>query len=170
MHSLPVPPAPAATLFATLLLASLPACMVVPLEPHHLHGARQAPVMLPAPLGPQLLNVRLYPVNAEGSSAGPLSAVVTDHHQGRGSFSINYQGRTLQGEATRVGNDHPGFGALLAPTLGEAASRTSGRRGVANAAGAGVHAQCEYILTAAHLGVGACLFSDGARFQMHFGQ
>ena len=121
-------------------------------------------------MGPQLLNVRLYPVNAEASSAGPLNAVVTDHHQGRGSFSINYQGRTLQGEATRVGNDHPGFGTLLFPALGDAALRTQGRRGIANAAGAGLHAQCEYILTGAQLGVGACLFSDGARFQMHFGQ
>src|SRR3990167_8467718 len=114
MHSLPVAPAlrRLALTAPLLLLATLPACMVVPLEPSHLHAPSQPALALPAPLGPQLLNVRLYPVNAEASSAGPLSAAVTDHHQGRGSFSINYQGRTLQGEATRVGTDHPGFGAL----------------------------------------------------------
>ncbi len=161
-----------AWLASTALITSLSACMVVPLEPHHLRQPAPAPaVMLQAtPLGPQVLQVRLYPLNAEATGAGPLSAVVMDNQNGKGSFSIAYQGRNLQGEATRVTPDYPGFGALLSQHFGEAAQRSSGRRGIANAAGTGVNAQCEYILTGVNQGVGACLFSDGARYQMHFGQ
>jgi len=162
-----------AALAAALLfpLALLPACMVVPLEPHHLRAAPAPAVMLqPGPLGPQLLQVRLYPLNAEASSAGPLNAVVVDNQTGRGTFTLAYQGRNLQGEASRVTADYAGFGALLYQSLGEGAQRAQGRRGIANAAGPGLHAQCEYILTAANQGVGACLFSDGARYQMHFSQ
>ncbi|MBH9576861.1 hypothetical protein [Inhella proteolytica] len=157
---------------AALLASSLSACMVVPLEPHHLRQPPPAPAVLlqAAPLGPQVLQVRLYPLNAEATGAGPLSAVVMDNQNGKGSFSIAYQGRNLQGEATRVTPDYPGFGTLLSHQFGEGSARTSGRRGIANAAGTGVNAQCEYILTAANQGVGACLFSDGARYQMHFGQ
>ncbi|MFY8018753.1 MAG: hypothetical protein ACOVN9_11590, partial [Inhella sp.] len=98
------------------------------------------------------------------------SAVVMDSLNGRGSFTMAYQGRNLSGEATRVGTDYPGFGAVLGAVLGESHTRTSGRRGIANAAGPGLNAQCEYVLTANSQGVGACQFSDGARYQMHFGQ
>lgn len=177
MHARPIPALsqsqPRGALVAAALLAcSLSACMVVPLEPHHLRHPPAAPavVVQAAPIGPQVLQVRLYPLNAEATSAGPLSAVVMDNQNGKGSFSLAYQGRNLQGEATRVTADYPGFGTLLSQHFGEGAPRSSGRRGIANAAGAGVNAQCEYILTAANQGVGACLFSDGARYQMHFGQ
>lgn len=157
------------------LLALVPllhACMVVPLEPHRL-GSERATTVVSAPMplappGPQLLQVRLYPVNAEANAAGALQAQVMDSLNGHGSFMIAYQGRNLSGEATRVGNDYPGFGSLFAP--GDASWRQTGRRGVANAAGSGVNAQCEYLLTAANQGVGACVFSDGARYQMHFGR
>jgi hypothetical protein len=45
-----------------------------------------------------------------------------------------------------------------------------GRRGIANAYSArGVNAQCEYVLNGPSQGTGACLFSDGARYQLHFG-
>jgi hypothetical protein len=55
--------------------------------------------------------------------------------------------------------------------LGSWTAPTSGKRGIANAYGpAGVNAQCEYVLTGPSLGTGACLFSDGAKYQMHFGQ
>lgn len=157
---------------AALLACNLSACMVVPLEPHHLRHPPAAPavVVQAAPVGPQVLQVRLYPLNAEATSAGPLSAVVMDNQNGKGSFSVAYQGRNLQGEATRVTADYPGFGTLLSQHFGEGAPRSSGRRGIANAAGAGVNAQCEYILTGVSQGVGACQFSDGARYQMHFGQ
>jgi hypothetical protein len=46
----------------------------------------------------------------------------------------------------------------------------AGRRGIANAVSPrGVHAQCEYVLTAPTQGTGACVFSDGAKYQLHFG-
>lgn len=154
--------------------------MVVPLEPHRLgSGAPPAgvtQVVMPSmatapsqPPGPQLLNVRLYPLNAEANRAGALSAAVVDTMGGRGVFTIAYQGRNLSGEATRVGDDFPGFGNVLRQAVSEGAARASGRRGIANAAGPGLNAQCEYVLTAPSQGVGACQFSDGARYQMHFG-
>jgi hypothetical protein len=51
----------------------------------------------------------------------------------------------MQGEATRVGNERPGFGARLGGA--KVASRTSGAAGI-----------------------GACRFLDGARYQVHVGQ
>jgi hypothetical protein len=45
-----------------------------------------------------------------------------------------------------------------------------GQRGIANAyGGRGVSAQCEYVMTAPSQGTGVCLFSDGAKYQVHFG-
>ena len=171
----------AAGLLAASMTVSMTACMVVPLDPQRplpttpsvvvQQGGTPVVVQSPvstAPPAPQLLAVRLYPLNAEANKAGALSANVLDTQGGRGHFTIAYQGRTLQGEATRVGNEYPGFGTLLGGT--EVAARTSGRRGIANAAGPGLNAQCEYILTGGAQGIGACLFSDGARYQMHFGQ
>jgi hypothetical protein len=144
--------------------------LVLPLEPQRYPlNSTASPVVVQAAPGPQLLNVRLYPLNAEANLAGALTAVVVDSLNGRGSFTMAYQGRNLSGEATRVGADFPGFGAILGAALGESHARTSGRRGIANAAGSGMNAQCEYVLTASSQGVGACQFSDGARYQMHFG-
>ena len=78
-----------------------------------------------------------------------LTATVVDKHGGRGAFSVSYQGDILQGEATRV---------------------EGGQRGVANGFGAkGVNAQCDYVITGPGIGTGACVFSDGAHYQMHFG-
>ncbi|RVT88828.1 hypothetical protein [Inhella crocodyli] len=151
--------------------AGLTGCMVVPLDPQPYRTASAAPtpVLVPAAPSSQLLQVRLYPLNAEANQAGALQAVVMDGMNGRGSFTLAYRGHNLSGEATRVGPEYPGFGALISATLGEHQRQVSGRRGIANAAGAGTNAQCEYVLTAPGQGVGACLFSDGARYQMHFG-
>jgi len=45
-----------------------------------------------------------------------------------------------------------------------------GQRGIANAFGAkGVNAQCEYVIAGPALGTGVYLFSDGAKYQLHFG-
>lgn len=66
-------------------------------------------------------------------------------------FSIPYGGDTLSGEATRT-------------TSGSVHS------GVANASGArGTYVRCNYHMNNASQGTGECLFSDGARFQMHVG-
>ena len=32
-----------------------------------------------------------------------------------------------------------------------------------------VNVQCEYLITGPAMGTGACQFSDGAKYQMHFG-
>jgi hypothetical protein len=177
--SKPVPaPRLGATLAALAGAVLLHGCMVVPLEPHrigsHSNHHSSAPVLLPAaplqPPGPQLLSVRLYPLNTEANRAGALAASVMDTMNGRGVFTIAYQGRNLSGEATRVSDDFPGFGQVLRQAVGEGAVRVSGRRGIANAAGPGLNAQCEYVLSGPAQGVGACQFSDGARYQMHFGQ
>jgi hypothetical protein len=46
----------------------------------------------------------------------------------------------------------------------------SGLRGIASAAGAnGTYVNCEYALNGPNRGTGACLFSNGAKFQLHFG-
>ncbi len=152
--------------------AGLTGCMVVPLDPQPYRAASPAPTPVFVPTAPssQLLQVRLYPLNAEANQAGALQAVVMDGMNGRGSFTLAYRGHNLSGEATRVGPDYPGIGALISANLGEHQRQVNGRRGIANAAGAGTNAQCEYVLTAPGQGVGACVFSDGARYQMHFGQ
>jgi len=159
--------------------AGLVACVVVPLDPRtgqpYAVPASPAPASLPvatAPIAPQpsTLAVRLYPLNAEASKAGLLQAVVIDGHGGRGTFSVNYLGDTLQGESTRVDNGYAAFGRLHDEVLGRSPRSYSGARGIANGYGSrGVSAQCEYVITGPGIGTGVCLFSDGARWQMHFG-
>ena len=62
------------------------------------------------------------------------------------------------------------FGRLHNEVLGTNARHFSGRRGIANAYGPkGVNVQCEYLITGPIQGTGVCLFSDGAKYQMHFG-
>lgn len=169
----------ARVVLATTLLATLSACYVVPIDPRTgqplpPHGPAvtivqpQAPAATPAS---SLLQARLYPLNDVAHAAGFGLASITDHHSGRGSISLNYRGHWLQGEATRVGANHPGFGRIHSQVLGGEVRDMNGRRGIANAHGpAGLGAQCEYQITAPGQGVGVCLFSDGAKYQMHFGQ
>lgn len=168
---------------ATLAAAGLlSACYVVPLDPRT--GQPYPPVTVresggvtvvtpPAPAAPPqpgLLNVRLYPLNPQANQGGLLSAIVVDSHTGRGSFSLAYLGDTLQGEATRVDASYAAFGRIHNEVLGSSARHFSGRRGIANAYGAkGVNVQCEYLISGPTQGTGVCLFSDGAKYQMHFG-
>lgn len=168
---------------ASLVAAgALSACYVVPLDPRTGQpyppiSARDAggvtvvsPPAPAAPPQPGLLNVRLYPLNPQANQGGLLSAIVVDSHTGRGSFSLAYLGDTLQGEATRVDASYAAFGRLHNEVLGTAARHPSGRRGIANAYGPkGVNVQCEYLITGPAQGTGVCLFSDGAKYQMHFG-
>ncbi len=168
-----------------LSLAALSACVVVPLDPrtgqpYPLQGAYgpgpQAVTILqppntPPPLPqPVVMTARLYPLNAQANKAGLLMAVVVDHQGGRASFNISYQGDSLQGEATRVDSGYAAFGRIHTEVLGPTPRSFSGQRGIANGyGGKGVNAQCEYLLTGPGIGTGACLFSDGAKYQMHFG-
>jgi hypothetical protein len=159
--------------------ATLSACVVVPLDPrtgqpYPYAGAPTSNVTVispPAsPPAPAVLTARLYPLNEAASRAGMLTAVVVNNHTGRGNFSVGFQGDTLQGEATRVDGGYAAFGRIHNEVLGLAPRAFSGQRGIANGYGPkGMSVQCEYLLTAPATGTGACLFSDGARYQMHFG-
>ena len=142
-------------LFSAIAL-SLSACVLVPVDSRTGLPINGPVTMLaPAPTAPgpaaaTVLTARLYPVNEAAQRAGLLSAVIVDQHSGRGTITLGYRGETLQGEATRV--DGPG------------------RRGIANATSArGVSAQCDYQISGAGMGTGACMFSDGAMYSLHFG-
>jgi hypothetical protein len=169
----------------TTLGLGLAACYVIPVDPRtgqpypaatrdggYATPGYASPAPMPAPLppAPTLLNVRLYPLNAQANKGGMLSAQVVDNNAGHGSFSVPYLGDTLQGESTRVDASYASFGLVHQQVLGASPRSFTGRRGIANAHGAkGVNAQCEYVLTGPGAGTGVCQFSDGANYQMHFG-
>lgn len=172
---------------AALLAASaigLTACYVVPIDPRsgqpypvtsaYASGTSGGVTVInpaaPAAAQPNVLTVRLYPVNPQANKGGLLSAVVIDNNAGHGSFTVPYLGDTLQGESTRVDSGFAAFGRIHDEVLGRSPRNFSGRRGVANAVGTrGVSAQCEYLITGPGSGTGVCTFSDGANYQMHFG-
>jgi hypothetical protein len=162
----------------------LTACVIVPIDPktgqpYSTHQPPQvvvvqqpqgAPFAAPAQTPVNMLTARLYPMNETARAGGILQSTTADNGQGRGSFSINYLGQTLQGEATRVDRNYAGFGQVLGQVLGGGQwASASGQRGVANAASANASMRCEYLFTSANQGTGACIVSDGARYQVHFG-
>lgn len=180
---------------ALSLSLSLGACVVVPVDSRtgqplptwpapvgYRETGPAAPIVMPgvtpmaaapaaqfAPIA-NAYTARLYPVNDVASRAGVLTALIVDGQNGRGQLSVQYLGEPLQGEASRVGSSHPGFGQVHQTVLGVWSAPVVGRRGVANAFGArGTRVQCEYVLSAPNQGTGVCAFSDGANFQMHFG-
>lgn len=165
---------------ATLLCA----CVVVPMDPKtgQPYGhTPQPPVVVVQPPAPatspaaaapqwQAVQARLYPVNDTARSAGILQATVLDNGAGRGSFTVNYQGQALQGEATRVDRHYPGFGQIMNQVQGGVNwAQAAGQRGIANAANLSNSMRCEYLFTAPSQGTGACVVNDGARYQIHFG-
>jgi hypothetical protein len=162
----------------------LTACVVVPIDPrtgqpYPLPPPADGPyrgattvVMPPAPSppSPSVLTARLYPLNESANQGGLLTAVIVDGRGGRGTITLGYRGDNLQGEATRVDGTFAAFGRVHTEVLGAGARAWSGQRGIANAyGGRGVSAQCEYLITAPGQGTGVCLFSDGAKYQLHFG-
>ena len=130
-------------------------CIVVPLNADGTYAyptgaAPQAPVVLPAPTS-QTLPVRLYPTNQAATSSGMIAGSVTNHLNGRGTFTLNVGDETMSGEATRSGG-------------------SSARTGVANAYGArGSYANCRYTMNTATQGTGSCTFSNGGQYQLHIG-
>ena len=161
------------------LAAALSGCYVVPIDPryppepgHPVVITQPGPNLVPMPAPqtmPAILQARLYPINDVAGQMGALSAVVNDNLNGHATFTVNYGGDTLQGEASRVPNNYPGFGGVHRQVYGDGRMPT-GQRGIASAAGGrGSFVNCEYALTAAAKGTGACLFSNGARYQLHFG-
>ncbi len=169
-------PHPLRLAIAAAAIAPLAACYVVPIDPRTGQGypVARADAGVPPPvavaLQPTTMSARLYPLNDQANKGGMLVATVVDGHAGRGSFSLAYLGDTLQGEATRVDASYAAFGRVHNEVLGPANRSWSGRRGIANAYGSrGVSLQCEYLITGPSMGTGACQFSDGAKYQMHFG-
>ncbi len=169
-----------------LAAAALSACVIVPLDPKtgqpYGHAPQPQVVVVqqpapnaatPAPTPVPLwtaVQARLYPVNDAARGAGLLQATVIDNGVGRGSFTVNYQGQAMQGEATRVDRNYPGFGQILSQVQGGSGwAQAAGQRGIANAANASNSMRCEYLFTAPGQGTGACVVNDGARYQIHFG-
>ena len=164
------------------LVAPLAGCYVIPVDPSTgrplplppqvpgVPGPMVLPVPSASPAAPTQMQARLYPLNEQATQAGLLVAQITDHLGGRGSLTVSYRGQWLQGEATRVDAGYAAFGRVHEQVLGPARREYSGRRGMANVFGGGLSAQCEYVITAPSVGTGACLFSDGAKYQLHFGQ
>ena len=164
-------------LIAVAMLTALSGCYVVPIDPvnpqiyqQSIPGAPAHHVATPPsqPL-PITLQARLYPLNEMAGKMGALTAIVSDSAKGHATFRLEHAGELLQGEATRVQGDYPGFGKVHSEVYGTN-RMPSGQRGIASAAGArGTYVNCEYALTAANRGTGACLFSNGAKYQLHFG-
>jgi len=156
--------------------AVLSGCYVIPIDYPHTPG--QVPSYAPAvgavavpppqPV-PTTLQARLYPLNETAGKMGALTATVMDTVNGHASFSLNHAGELLQGEASRVPSGYPGFGNVHREVYGDG-RMPSGQRGIASAAGArGTYVNCEYALSGPNRGTGACVFSNGAKYQLHFG-
>ncbi|MGZ5089837.1 MAG: hypothetical protein ACXWCH_01705 [Burkholderiales bacterium] len=159
--------------------SALSGCYVVPIDPRYPpeYGYQpvftqpgQSVVAVPAPQPmPVALQGRLYPINDTAGRMGALTATASDTLNGHASFTINYGADPLRGEASRVPNDYPGFGNVHRQVYGEGRMPVA-QRGIASAAGAqGTFVNCEYVLTAAARGTGVCVFSNGAKYQIHFG-
>lgn len=164
--SLPALPGKRTAIAMAVAAVSLSGCYVAAVGtapdgmPHYVYStlpvvppprtANGYPAVVPAGPMPATLPVKLYPSNDLANQTGVLTGQVTNLMTGKGRFTFNYQGETLVGEATRVANDE--------------------RRGVAAAYGPrGTFARCEYQMSSAHMGAGACTFSNGAQYQVHIG-
>ena len=163
-------------IMASIIASTLSACYVIPIDHHtpppsHYSSGHTHNIAVPAPQAhPVILQARLYPANDIAGKMGALTAVVTDNLNGHGIFTITVNNELLQGEATRVGDSHPGFGNIYRQVYGDGRAPSTGRRGIANAAGPrGTYMSCEYALTTTARGTGACVVSNGAKYQIHFG-
>ena len=163
MNALTKPASPGLRTFAGIAFAVplLTACYVVPVHPdgrvYPPPGTTfptPGPVIMqapPAPPAPLVYTARLYPANDIAARSGIIAGSVTSPQDGKGVFSIPYNGETLSGEATRT---------------------TSGtiHSGVANASSPrGAFVRCTYRMNNIAQGTGDCQFSDGARYQLHLG-
>ena len=138
----------------------LSACYIAPLGPDGRPYPQQPTTVViqgppgaapTAPAAPQLFTARLYPSNDIAARVGIIAGSVTSTQQGKGVFSIPYNGETLTGEATRttVGTMHTGIANASSPR--------------------GTFVRCNYRMTNATQGTGECTFSDNAQFQLHLG-
>jgi hypothetical protein len=188
-----LPNFPASRITRALLLAIgsgalLSACYVIPMNPDGspawqymptgvaVPAPAPAPVVVypaapPGPPAPATYQARLYPMNEQAAQSGQLLATITDLHTGRGMLTMNLGGEFLSGEATRVSDGHPGFGTVYEKVVKRPIQVRSGQpKGIANATGSrGTWVNCEYVLEGGGRGTGACLMSNGAAYQIHFG-
>lgn len=168
-------PSGSSSLRRTLLLAALGSttllagCYVVPVQPQP--SIYPPPQALPVVPVAATYSARLYPLNDTAAQTGMIAATVTDNLNGRGTFSLIFSNELMQGEATRVADNYPGYGRVHQQVYGQSPRPVSGfRKGIANASGArGTYVNCEYALGAQSTGTGACIFSNGAKYQLHFG-
>jgi hypothetical protein len=184
----PAPRVERGVLLAVVSSALLSACYVVPMNPDgtpawqylppaaaatrpDLAYAAAVPVAPAGPPMPATYQARLYPMNERAAQSGQLVATITDLHTGRGMLTMNLDGEYLSGEATRVSDAHPGFGAVYERVLRTPIKVKSGQpKGIANATGSrGTWVNCEYVLEGGSRGTGACAMSTGAAYQIHFG-
>lgn len=163
-------------LLASSCVASLAlsGCYIVPMDFPPLGAGQGNPPTsypgTPAAIAPSTVQqVRLYPLNETAGKTGLLVATVSDNGKGHAIFSVSYAGEVLSGEAQRVPAGYPGFGKVLRDVYGDS-RMPAGQRGIAAATGGnGTYVNCEYALTTPNHGTGACVFSNGARYQLHFG-
>lgn len=149
--------------------AVLTGCYVMPIQPQP--SIYAAPPGAPATPAVVSYSARLYPLNDVAAQSGMLQAAVTDNLNGHGTFALNFNGEPMQGEATRVADNYPGYGRVHQQVYGSIPRPAGGfRKGIASAAGGrGSFVNCEYALNSAAQGTGACMFSNGAKYQLHFG-
>lgn len=160
--------------------AGLTACYVIPMNPDGSPAwypppspavVVAPPAVQPIPALPASYQARLYPMNDKAAQTGPLVATITDLNTGRGLLTLTLAGEQLSGEATRVSDSHPGFGSVYEQVLRRRVQASPGQpKGIANATGQhGTWVNCEYVLERSGRGTGACLMSNGAAYQIHFG-
>lgn len=139
-------------LAAGVVGAALSGCYVMPINQHPVGGGytAQGTAIVPMAAIRAPFTARLYPSNAAASRIGQASGVISNPEDGRGQFSFALNGESFQGEATRA---------------------TSSSKGIANASGnRGGFVRCEYVMSGNAVGSGSCLFSSGARYDMHISQ
>jgi hypothetical protein len=140
-----------------IIAASLSACYVVPLGPDGRPMQQPTTVIVQQPVSgggsgqQQVLTARLYPANDVAARVGIIAGSVSTSNDGKGVFSIPYNGETLTGEATKTtsGSSHNGIANASSPR--------------------GAFVRCNYRMNSPSQGVGECQFSDNAKFQLHLG-
>src|SRR5258706_179148 len=130
-----------AAVSAVCATTALSGCYVIPIDPRYPQPSGQPPLFVgqsgaavpippPQPV-PTTLQARLYPLNEMAGKMGALSATVTDSINGHATFSLNHGGELLQGEASRVAPNYPGFGNVHREVYGDG-RMPSGQRGIAS--------------------------------------
>ena len=181
-------PLPGAASFSAVAVASLAlsACYVVPIDPRtgqpypttsresvlglSGHSAAPTPAVVAQPPTPTLINVRLYPLNAQANKGGMLSAQVVDNNAGHGSFRCPTSATRCR--ANRRGSMPAIRRSASSTSRCSAPPRARSPDGAASPMRTARTASTRSANTSSPApgsGTGVCQFSDGAYYQMHFG-